>query len=178
MALDVERVLDGGVNRQEPLGRSGRFETLHLPLASSSRLMRILGPIVLAQALLVASRQSDFGLCRAVRAQPIANQHIRREALFLEQLAYQFHGGSFVAPSLYKQVENLTLVVNRTPQPELPAPRSPQPSHRDATSTLVAGVDGEVLGRPTVRTSRPIAAPFRMRRPDHAPRADLRHRDS
>jgi hypothetical protein len=122
MALDVERVLDGGVNRQEPLGRSGRFETLHLPLASSSRLMRILGPIVLAQALLVASRQSDFGLCRAVRAQPIANQHIRREALFLEQLAYQFHGGSFVAPSLYKQVENLTLVVNRTPQPELPAP--------------------------------------------------------
>src|SRR5580704_6029431 len=66
MALDVERVLDGGVNRQEPLGRSGRFETLHLPLASSSRLMRILGPIVRAQALLVASRQCNFGLCRAV----------------------------------------------------------------------------------------------------------------
>ena len=83
--------------------------------------MRILGPIVLAQALLVASRQSDFGLCRAVRAQPVGNQHIRREALFLEQLAHQFHGCSLVAPSLHQQVENLAFVVNRAPQPELPA---------------------------------------------------------
>jgi hypothetical protein len=31
--------------------------------------MRILSPIVLAQALLMVSRQSDFGLCRAVGAQ-------------------------------------------------------------------------------------------------------------
>ena len=54
--------------------------------------MRILGPIVLAQAALVASRQADFGLCRAVRAQPVGNQHIRHEALFLEQLAHQFPG--------------------------------------------------------------------------------------
>ena len=35
MALDVEGVLDGGVNGQEALGGSGRFETLHLALASS-----------------------------------------------------------------------------------------------------------------------------------------------
>jgi hypothetical protein len=48
MALNVERILDRGVNGQEPLGGSGRFETLHLPLASSHRQMRILGPIILA----------------------------------------------------------------------------------------------------------------------------------
>jgi hypothetical protein len=56
MALNIERVMDDGVNRQEPLRRSGRFETLHLPLASSHRQMRILGPIVFPQALLMASR--------------------------------------------------------------------------------------------------------------------------
>jgi len=68
MALDVKGVLDSGVNGQKALGGSGRFETLHLALTPSCRLVRILSPIVLAQALLVASRQSDFRLCRAVRA--------------------------------------------------------------------------------------------------------------
>ena len=56
MALNVECILDDGVNSQEPLRRSGRFETLHLPLASSHRQMRILGPVVRPQALLMASR--------------------------------------------------------------------------------------------------------------------------
>src|SRR5580704_1760466 len=83
--------------------------------------MRILGPIVLAQAPLVASRQSDFGLCRAVRAKLVGHQNIRREALFLEQLAHEFHGCSLVAPALHKKVENLAFVVNRAPEPELPA---------------------------------------------------------
>jgi hypothetical protein len=90
--------------------------------------MRILGPIVLAQAPLVASRQADFGLCRAVRAL-VGNQNIRREASFLEQLAHQFHGGSLVASSLHQQVKNLALVVNRAPQPELSAR-----SHHDQVS--------------------------------------------
>src|ERR1700729_3701528 len=69
VALDVECVVDGGVNGQETLGGSGRFEKLHLALAPSCRLMRILGPVVFAQALVMASRQSNFGLRRAVRAQ-------------------------------------------------------------------------------------------------------------
>jgi hypothetical protein len=43
------------------------------------------------------------------------------EALFLEQLAHQFHRCSFIAPSLHEQVENLTFVVNREPESELPA---------------------------------------------------------
>jgi hypothetical protein len=76
MALDVECVVDGGVNGQETLGGSGRFETLHLALAPSCRLMRILGPIVCAQALVMASRQSNFGLRRAVRAQVVRYQHL------------------------------------------------------------------------------------------------------
>ena len=81
--------------------------------------MRVLGPIVLAQAPLVASRQADFGLCRAVRAQLVGNQHIRREASFLEQLAHQFHCCGFIASSLHEQVEDLAFVVNRAPEPEL-----------------------------------------------------------
>ena len=83
--------------------------------------MRILGPIVPSQPLLVPSRQSHCGLCRAVRAKLIGHQNIRRKALFLKQLAHQFQGCSLVAPQLHKEVENLAFVVNRAPQPELPA---------------------------------------------------------
>ena len=80
-----------------------------------------LGPIVLAQALLMASGKSHFGPCRAVRAKLVGHQNIGCKALFLEQLAHQFHGCSLVMLSSHKQVENLTFVVNRAPQPELPA---------------------------------------------------------
>ena len=122
IALDVESVLDGGVNGQEPLRGTWRFEALHLALASSHRQMRVLGPIVFAQALFMASAQSHFRFCRRIRAQLVSDQHLRREALFLElQLAHQFHRCSLVAPTLHKQIENLAFVVDRAPQPELPA---------------------------------------------------------
>src|SRR5271166_3401707 len=83
--------------------------------------MRILGPIVPSQPLLVPSRQSHCGLCRAVRAKLIGHQNIRRKALFLKQLAHQFQGCSLVAPWLHQQIENLAFVVNPAPEPELPA---------------------------------------------------------
>ena len=87
MALHVEGVEDSGVKRQEALGSSGRFEALHLALAPSCRLVRILSPIVLAQAPLVASRQSDFGLCRAVRAQLVVTSTSGAKSLFLDSFA-------------------------------------------------------------------------------------------
>ena len=39
MALDVEEVVDGSVDGEEPLRGRGRFEPLHLSLSSSHRLM-------------------------------------------------------------------------------------------------------------------------------------------
>jgi hypothetical protein len=46
-------VVDRGVDAEKALGRSGRLEALHLSFLSSDRLMRILGPVVLAQILLM-----------------------------------------------------------------------------------------------------------------------------
>ena len=40
---------------------------------------------------------------------------------FFKQFPQQFHRCSLVAPSLHKKVENLAFVVDRAPQPELPA---------------------------------------------------------
>ena len=43
--------------------------------------------------------------------------------LIFEQLAHQFqlHGCSLVASPLHQQIENLAFVVDRSPEPELPA---------------------------------------------------------
>jgi hypothetical protein len=121
MALDVEGVLDRGVNGEEPLRRSGRFETLHLPFPSTYRQVRILGPIVLAQALLMASRQAQFCLGRSVGSRPVGHQYVRRKALLLEQSAHEFRSRLGVASPLHQQVENLALIVDRPPEPEPPA---------------------------------------------------------
>jgi hypothetical protein len=57
MALKVECVVDCGMHAEETLGRSSRFEPLHLALSSPHRLMRILGAIVLSEPLLMRAGQ-------------------------------------------------------------------------------------------------------------------------
>jgi hypothetical protein len=66
--------------------------------------------------------------------------------LFLEQLAHQFHRCRFIAPPLHEQVENLTFVVNRAPEPELPARDRHGHLIEMPPRGLAAGVDAEVLG--------------------------------
>src|SRR5271170_5269501 len=51
----------------------------------TSRHDNALGPIVLAQALLVTSRQTQLRPRRVVRAQLVCHQNVGRESLFLEQ---------------------------------------------------------------------------------------------
>ncbi len=48
MALDAEGVVDGSVDRQKPLGRSGRLEPLLFSFASTNRLVGIFRPIIRA----------------------------------------------------------------------------------------------------------------------------------
>ena len=51
MALQVEGVVDGGVQAEKSLRGTGRLEPLHLALSPSHDLMRILGTIVHSQPL-------------------------------------------------------------------------------------------------------------------------------
>jgi hypothetical protein len=131
------------------------LEALHLALASPRLLMRILSQTVLAKALLVAST-SPTRLCRAIGAQFIGHDNIGCETLLLEQLAHQFLGCGLVAPSLHEDIENLAFVVDRAPEPAGPQSSRPSRCHR----AVGRGLDGEVLGQTSARTSLPIAAPF------------------
>jgi hypothetical protein len=53
MALKVEVIVDSGMHAEEALGGSSRFEPLHLALSSSHHLMRVFGPIVPPEPLLM-----------------------------------------------------------------------------------------------------------------------------
>src|SRR5271154_5296051 len=80
--------------------------------------MRILGPDVLAQALLVASRQAQLRLGRSVGPELVGDKRLGREALLPEQFANELRGRPCVAPPWHKEIENLALVVDRPPEPE------------------------------------------------------------
>jgi hypothetical protein len=83
--------------------------------------VRILDPIASPQALLMTSRQSQFGLRCGIRTQLVSHQQVGREAVLFEQLAHQFHGCSLVASRCTSQIENLAFVVDRSSKPESPA---------------------------------------------------------
>ena len=121
MALKVEGVVDGSVHAEKTLGGSSRFEPLHFVLSSSHRLMRVFGPVVFAQSLLMQAVQSQTPECGGVRAQLVGDERFRREALLLEQLAHQPQRRPSVAPTLNQHVEYLALVIDGTPQIHLPA---------------------------------------------------------
>jgi hypothetical protein len=108
----------------------------------------------------VASRQTQIRHGRAVRAQLVRHQHIRREAPFLE-LAHQLLGRGLIEPSLHQEIENVAFIVDRAPEPELPA-RNRHGHLADVPSRRWPRASTELSGeqRPT---SKPIAAPSHRR---------------
>jgi hypothetical protein len=66
MALEVEGVVDGGVDAEKPLCGAGRFEALHFPLPPSHDLVRVLGTIVHPQPLLVMDSARAFHGCARI----------------------------------------------------------------------------------------------------------------
>ena len=86
MALEVEVVVDGGVDIEKALRRPGRLEALHLTLTSSHRLMRVFGPIVFAQPLLMRAVQSQTPECRGVRTHLSVTNNLGAKPCFLSSL--------------------------------------------------------------------------------------------
>jgi hypothetical protein len=78
--------------------------------------MRVFGPIVFAQPLLMRAVQSQTPECRGVRAQLVGDQQFGCEALLLEQLTHQPQRRASVAPTLNQHVEDLALVIDGTLQ--------------------------------------------------------------
>ena len=121
MALEVEGVVDGGVDAEKPLRGTGRFEALHFPLPPSHDLVRVLGAIVHPRPLLVTAGQAK-GLERGgIGAQLVGDRQLGRKAPLLEQFAHQPHGRPFIPARLDQQIEDFALLIDGTPEVHAPA---------------------------------------------------------
>ena len=116
MALKIEGVVHGRMDIEEALGGSSRFKALHLALSSSYHLVRVLGPIVLPEPLLMVARQPDVPDGSTVRAQLIGYHRLWREALFSQQLAYQLDGRTPVSLALNQYVGDFAFVIDGPPE--------------------------------------------------------------
>ena len=104
MALQVEGVVDGGMDAEKPLCGAGRFEPLHFPLPPSHNLVRVLGAIVRAQPLLMTAGQTELPERSGIGGQLVGNRALRRKALLPEQFAHQPHGRAFIPARLDQQI--------------------------------------------------------------------------
>src|SRR3954469_56639 len=121
MALQVEGVVDGGMQAEKSLRGAGRLEPLHFALSSSYDLMRVFGTIVHAPSLLVPAGQAKSPERSGVGGQLIGDRQLRRKALLPEQLAHQPLGCPLVPARLDQDVEDLALLVDGAPQIHAPA---------------------------------------------------------
>src|ERR1700720_1805037 len=78
--------------------------------------MRVLGPIVLSQALLMVAGKPKMLEGSAVGAQPVSRHFFRREALLAEQLAHELDGCRPVSPALDQDLEDLAFMIDGSPQ--------------------------------------------------------------
>src|SRR4029077_2840826 len=111
----------------------------------------------------MASDQSHLDLGCIAGSQLIGDDHIRREALLLQQSTHELCGRSLVSSPLHEQVENFALAVDG--KARTACRQSQRPSYRDATARSAVGACAEVLGRTRVRTSKPKASRSRRRQP-------------
>src|SRR4051794_2535075 len=87
------KVVDPIMGGEKALGRAGRFEPLHLPLASAGRLVRILRPVVQAFVPPMLDRRHHLRLRGAVAGELVRDHDTRGPALLFQQLAEQALGG-------------------------------------------------------------------------------------
>jgi hypothetical protein len=125
----MKEVVDRVVSRAEPLRLAGRLEPLHLPFSSSRRRRGIPGPVVEPFAPAVLDPGHQLSLRRGIARQLVGDQHARRPALALEELAQQTLGRPLVTSALDQHVEHKAILVDGPPQPLLPAV-----SNRSATA--------------------------------------------
>ena len=159
MPLNIECIVDRGMDRNEALRRFGRFEALHLSFASSNRLVRVLRTVVGTQSLLMPSRETNFAKRRPVRSQFIADNNRGDKALAAKELAQKAHCRDLVAPGLNKNFQNLALTIDSAPQVHL---LSRERDHTRTAGTLLTRLDSPAVTaespKTLLRSRPPIAA--------------------
>ena len=79
--------------------------------------MRVLRPVVCSQAPIVLSRKPDRAERCRIGSQPVGHNPARRKAVLLKQFHHEFLCGLCIPSALDEEIQHLTLVVDRPPEP-------------------------------------------------------------
>ena len=79
--------------------------------------MRVLRPVVCSQAPIVLSREPDRAERCRIGSQPVGHNPARRKAVLLKQFHHEFLCGLRIPSALDEEIQHLTLVVDRPPEP-------------------------------------------------------------
>jgi len=109
-----------------------RLEAAHHLLAHPDRLVGVFRPVVQLLVLAVFNVDPQIPVCPRLAPEFVGDQLQRRTAMLLERFAHQATGRVPVAPALHQHVEHRTMLVDRAPQPVLPAVNR-DALHRGAT---------------------------------------------
>ena len=114
MSTWMEVGVDEGRSGEEVLRLFGRFEPLHLPLSSSRRSMRILGPIVQIPGLSVLDAGKQLTPSDTMAPQLVG--HDRPSERTAKRTPEEALRGVGIAPGLNEDVEHNAIVIDGAPE--------------------------------------------------------------
>ena len=133
-----EEIADGGEDGDEPLQASRRSKALHRPFASSQRQVRVLGPVIEALVRAMLDRGHDLAPGGGIGAELVGNHAPGRTALLLEKTRQQALCCLGVAARLDDFIEDISVLIDRPPQPMLFAADGDDTSSRCQISRRLA----------------------------------------
>jgi hypothetical protein len=111
----VEVTVDESVSREKILCLPRRFESLHLPFASSGWPMQVFRAIVQVPALSMFNLGKQIAPGRAVASKFIGDDHARDILKSLQQSLEEAFGGVRIPPWLNEDVEHDTVLIHGAP---------------------------------------------------------------
>src|SRR5262245_1092258 len=104
------------IGGEEPLRMFSRLEPLHLALPLAGGLMRVLRAVNEIPMLAVLHARQYCPLGSTIAFELVRDDHPRNVPAALEQLAEESLGGLLVPPALHQNVEDIPLLIDRTPE--------------------------------------------------------------
>ncbi len=91
------------------------FEPSHAPLPFACRLVRVLGPVIQLSMLLMSNAWHHNSFCSGIAAQLVGHNHARLTPGALQKLAKEPDGREPIPLRLNKDVENNSVLIDRSP---------------------------------------------------------------
>jgi hypothetical protein len=116
VASDSEEILDDSVYRPESLRVSHGFESSHLSLTLSDRLMRDFSPIVSVGFGVVHDGRHDSAPRCLIGPQLVGDQPAAFPFLTFQELAKESFGCTLITTGLHENINHVAILVDSSPQ--------------------------------------------------------------